>query len=730
MIRLDVSIFTTSSAVLTVHKHQSTPTMDGTLISTLSNAPHTFLQPSPSLYADGLAYLQHALDPLAANVSVVQEQRLRETRKKRKRNERAADADILRIKRIHVDGFEVDQIWQQARRVIDAARSEVERTLAESANRDVVAKRAEDAVNGHQSQEESDARMSGLSEESEDMGSSDASDVAEDVEWEDEEELDEAVGGEVDAELGQEDDDLDAEMLTAEDASDEPAEEVFVPDKFGLNDGFFSIDQFNRNSEFLEQRDVQGETDADSDEEDVDWDANPLSQPLADTGATQLDDEGDDEDGPTFGDPDAPSEDDNELEGGDMEGPGVLSNANDVMYSDFFAPPASKKRKGKKGRPNPHNFPPSMAPRGTEEEPDPQRTMAAVHRDLFEGESDEEEGEPDPTSRQSTHERRQAALALEIRRLEAANVAKRQWTLSGEARAADRPVNSLLEEVVDFDRTGKPVPVITAQVSQDVEALIRRRILAHDFQNIPRRRPTDLAAPATTRRPTTAVDIDSRPTGAHGLADEYEQDHRRRTDPHFVDAAEQHTLAAEHDIAAQWHRVAAALDALCTQHARPRAPSPQLIVRSDAPVAALEEARPGGGDATQTQQLAPQELVAPAASSAHQVVGRSGLPTGREELSRDEKRRRRRREKARRGLDGATQRGDASAGAPKPSKRDDQKSMLARLRKGGATVVGRDGDVRDLQGREVGVGRGGKGTGTGTAEGSSAAAQGGGRWKL
>lgn len=80
--------------------------------------------------------------------------------------------------------------------------------------------------------------------------------------------------------------------------------------------------------------------------------------------------------------------------------------------------------------------------------------MSAVHRDLFDDEDDEndEEGDEeeeldpsDPKSRRSTHERRQAKLREDIRKLEAANVAKRQWQLSGEARANDRPLNSLLE---------------------------------------------------------------------------------------------------------------------------------------------------------------------------------------------------------------------------------------------------------------------------------------------
>ena len=138
-----------------------------------------------------------------------------------------------------------------------------------------------------------------------------------------------------------------------------------------------------------------------------------------------------------------------------------------------------------------------------------ERTMAAVHRDLFEDEDSagEEEAEPeaekldasDPRSRKSAHERGRLALADEIRKLEAANDAKRDWTLSGEARAADRPLNSLLEEDLEFERAGKPIPIPTAEVSESLEQLIKRRILAFDFQDLVRRRPDDIATGGARR---------------------------------------------------------------------------------------------------------------------------------------------------------------------------------------------------------------------------------------
>ncbi|TKA83453.1 hypothetical protein B0A55_00536, partial [Friedmanniomyces simplex] len=531
--------------------------------SALRDSPHTFLQPSLPLYADTLAYLKHALDPLAADISAVQQQRQQDARKKRKRGERVDEAEVLRLKQIHVEGFGPEQVWEQARRVIEAAREDAERGFTEAQER-----QQQDEAGGEDESLTSNVELESEAEDG-DLGEEGVDYEIEGVD--DGEKEYEGDSDDVDAALGQaeegaeddyeEDEDVDVDMDGEVDLDDadipgkEQPTEVLVVDKFVLNDGFFSIDDFNKQSEFLEQRDVQGENDgAASDEEDIDWDADIFTQGgsgVADA-AVSVDGDEVDEDGPTFGDPDAPSEDedDEEVDAGEMDAMGGMGNTNHITYADVFAPPAQKKRKNKKGRPNPHNFPAASAANGAsateaEDDGDIERTMAAVHRDLFddaESAGEEEEEQPakvldpsDPRSRRSAHERRKAALAEEIRKLEAANVAKREWTLSGEARAADRPLNSLLEEDLEFERAGKPIPVITAEVSESLEALIKRRILAHDFQDLVRRRPDDLATGGKdSKRGRLDYEVDDSKS-KKGLAEEYEEEHLRRTDPNFVE---------------------------------------------------------------------------------------------------------------------------------------------------------------------------------------------------
>ncbi|KAF2718077.1 Mpp10 protein [Polychaeton citri CBS 116435] len=697
----------------------SAPYPGTVLLDSLKGQPDSFLQPTLPLHTDAVAYFTAHLNPVAAKVSDAQQTRQKEERKKRKRGDRNVGGDVLRINTIHTDGFSIEQVWEQARRVLDATREEVERGIEwsqakEAAYTDEIGDTLEQGSGTED--EESDLGEEGIDYEIE------GEDVDPNAVYERSSDEDDGEDMDMDMDINGIDDynEMDQSGLDGEDGlgNNEPAEE-FVEDKHGLNDGFFSIDDFNRRSEFLEQQDARGEDDgAVSDEDDVDWDTNPFAAGgQADAvDVEEQEAEDDDEDGPTFGDPDAPSEDEDDDEDAEIDklgavaGAAGLGNTNDIMYADFFAPPAQKKSKNKKGRPNPHNFP--ATPGGTsnsaeqDQDEDMERTMAAVHRDLFDDEESEED-EPgkeddevdpsDPRTRRSAHEKRRAALAEEIRRLEAANLEKRSWTLSGEARAADRPMNSLLEEDLEFERAGKPVPVITAEVSEDIEELIKRRILAHDFQDVIRRRPDDLATGRDGRRGKLDFELDDSKS-KKGLAEEYEEEYAKRTDPNYVDAKDEKTKKDEREIEALWKDVSAKLDSLCSWHFKPKAATANFEIRVDAPTITMEDARPSaGGDVGGASQLAPQEVYkageSTAKNSREDVVGKSGLPSGREELSRDEKKRRRRREKER-----IRKAGTNEPVKPESKAKQSRSGVVSDLKKGGVKVIGKKGQMQDVDG--------------------------------
>jgi U3 small nucleolar RNA-associated protein MPP10 len=103
------------------------------------------------LHTDALAYLKNALDPVALDISTTQQQRLLEARKKRKRGEVVSEDEVLRLKQVHTRGFGAEQVWEQAKRVIEAARKEAEVGLAEA--------EAREAESGESGEEEGESEL-------------------------------------------------------------------------------------------------------------------------------------------------------------------------------------------------------------------------------------------------------------------------------------------------------------------------------------------------------------------------------------------------------------------------------------------------------------------------------------------------------------------------------------------------------------------------------------------
>ncbi|KAH8685635.1 U3 small nucleolar ribonucleoprotein complex, subunit Mpp10 [Tricladium varicosporioides] len=689
---------------------------------------HGFLIADMRLRDAGLRLVKGTLDAVAGKLGEEQVMRLKENRRKRKRGESGGEEEVLKIRRVHTEGFEVGQVWEQARRVVDALRVEAERVVGElEVNIEDGIGSEDDSDGGSEVEFDEDGFDVGSQEEGEEESEDDernSRDEEAEFEMGDEDDAQPMIGFNGFEGIDDLDDEEDNEKLSDE---DEEAG-VFIEDPNGLNDGFFSIDEFNKQTEFLERADAAADmnTGEASDEEDIDWDADPLTAPAPkvsssrraaamDISDVEDGDDDDSEDGPTFGNVDlnAPEgESDEEDEDVDMdEGEDAAGdNTNDILYKDFFEPPPRKAGKGERQanyleRQSRKSLAENLGMSGA----DVERAMADVKRDLFDDLSDQEgsgdalsDVDPaDPRSRRSKHERQQAKLKEEIRKLEAASVAKREWTLSGEARAADRPQNSLLEEDLDFERTGKPVPVITAEVSESIEELIKRRILAQEFDEVIRRRPDSLNNPTNSRRGAFELD-DTKPQ--QSLAEMYEEEHVKANNPDtYVSKADEKVRKEEKEIEALWRDVSAKLDALSSWHYKPKPAAPSLTVVADVATVSMEDAQPStaaginGGES----MLAPQEIYKAGKEKENiekgEVVPKSGAPIARQEMTREEKLRRRRREKERikkRGGEELNQR-------PEGRKAKGKREMIEGLKKGGVRVIGKKGEIRDVEGNKV-----------------------------
>lgn len=703
-----------------------------TLLSSLSTDLHQFLQPSSSLHQQTLYSVKTLLDPLAVKVADAQRTRRDESRRKRKRGDTEAEEVPLQLRQIYTDGLAIRQVWEQARRILDAAADEVSRAVI-----------THEAERGPVNVEESDP-ISVDEDESEE-----ADDDMLEIGSDEEDDLDDLDGEE---EEDQEDEDEDEEADESEDSEDQHSSPkvkkvkkvksgTYTQDPHNLNDGFFSIDDFNKQTQFLEQQDARGDDDNPSDEDEVDWDADPLTMAapkqknLVGKQGKSQDDQGEsseEEDGPTFGDADLNASDSDEevLDPDDDLDQGLpgIDNTNEIRYAEFFAPPPKKPSRSKRMRALPKTQPKPQVTAQTDEdaEKDMSRAMADVRRDLLE--SDEEGSDEDlsgsdldrpSTKNLSTHEKQQLKIAAEIRRLEAASVAKKDWTVSGEARGADRPMNSLLEEDFEFERVGKPVPIDTVEITEEIEQLIKRRILAREFDEVVRRHPGAIGDANTVRRGRVELD-DNKPTA--GLGELYEQEHLKSTDPGYVDKRSAATKKAQEEISRLWKEVSSQLDLLSNLNFKPRRAQAEIKTVEDKPTISMEDARPvgAGGD---DSMLAPQEIYRPGEDKKSKkgtdgdgiIVRKGGSSAAREEMTREEKTRRRRRDKERikkanqmQGSSNTEKTAGAGAGdssnnnikTGKKSKDAKKEDILTQLRKGNVKVIGKKGELQDLGGKK------------------------------
>ncbi|KAI0189986.1 U3 small nucleolar ribonucleoprotein complex, subunit Mpp10 [Xylaria flabelliformis] len=682
-----------------------------------ANNRHGFLQPSASLPNASLQLAKATLDAYASQLGDEQQQRQKEANKKRKRTDQGhGPIEVLKARKLYVDGFESGQVWQQAKRIIISTLQDAEQMIQELEDRDEILANGVSGTTLELNESDSDD-ISDLSDEG---SPGEFGEEAEEIDSENEvsgdvNQLEDSVG----VATGE---DEDGEDEDESDEEDDDEAEPLVEDPNGLNDGFFSIDEFNKQTQMWEDADARADPNVDqgSDDDELDWHTDPFSvkQPatkkkskksneIQDDDDDEMqsnfgDDDEDDEGGATFGnmDLDAPEGDSDVEDERDAAESADEDNANDIFYKDFFAPP---RRKGAK-QSRPRKL--TAAERGGPAEEEVERAMADVRRDLFDDESEREDSEDalsdvsagDPKSRRSAHERRQAKLAEEIRRLEAANVAKKDWTMSGEARAVERPMNSLLEEDLDFEHAGKPVPVITPDVNESIEDLIKRRILAREFDEVIRRRPDATEFSSNTRRGLTNVE-DTK--SKQGLAEIYEEEHVKNANPDsYVSKSDEKLRKEEKEIEQMWKDISSKLDALSSWHYRPKPVAPSLTIVPDVATITMEDAQPttaqgvGGGDNT----LAPQEVYKAGKENAEkgEIVTKSGLPVAKQELTREDKTRKRRREKERirkaGGLDGQK---------PQSAKAQQRKETLGDLKKGGVKVINKKGEVVDIEGNKA-----------------------------
>lgn len=427
--------------------------------------------------------------------------------------------------------------------------------------------------------------------------------------------------------------------LSEEDVDEEPSRgeedrpQTFKKDTFGLNDEFFDIDSFNKQIMSLEKPE---------DDDEIDY-------------------------------MDSMSEEDEDEEV--------------AYFDDFFPKPAKQETRES-----------AQDPSSSEEEEEPQE------QDLSEGEYENALGsamldifEDKPqknTPAMSSFEAHQKQIQEEVAKLEAELIAEKKWTMKGEVTAKSRPEDSLLEDPetmdLEFDRTAKPVPVITQEHTETVEDMIRRRIKAEEFDDLPRRVVGDVAKFHKER-----VEV-SEQKSTKSLAELYEDEYNQ-ADPQTEVSDE--TKKQHEEIDQLFSSLNHKLDSLCSAHYVPKPHQGRsLEIKVDdvtAPTISMEDAQPAYVDSGTS--LAPQEIYKPGEKQDGKVTLKSGLSYAKDELSRDDKQRLRRANKRKR----AKEHGHRESSGKKSNKKQNTNDVVSTLaRAKNVTLIDKKGRHTDVKGKE------------------------------
>ncbi|KAI8335544.1 U3 small nucleolar ribonucleoprotein complex, subunit Mpp10 [Chlamydoabsidia padenii] len=392
-------------------------------------------------------------------------------------------------------------------------------------------------------------------------------DEQEQTDPEDEDDMDLEDQQDIDEEHNEEEEEEEEmfEDLSDEDDLDKIDSSVTKPVKRSeVDDDFFNLDEFNKWTEQQEALDMDSDREDDEDEIDFDNDLDALDG----------EDDDDDED----------------------------EHAQDITFKDFFMAPAKPSTTNKKVKFANNNDSDDEGEDMDQEEQldendsdnDEDDTPNKV-RGLFD-EDDEEEKE-----HKSAHQRQQERVQAQIEQFEQENIDGRHWTLKGEASVKSRPVNSLLEEDMEFDHSVKPVPVITQETTNVLEDLIRKRISENTFDDVERKADPS-ARPWMPSKRVELVDTQSKKS----LADLYEEDFVKKStgdQSHEKDEA----LEKEHqEIRNMFSELSEKLDSLSNFHFTPKPAKAELSVVSNAASISMEEIIPVNvSDAT---LLAPEEV--------------------------------------------------------------------------------------------------------------------------